>query len=356
MKISMIIPLSAPDEATAGYIEDLIKNKAEDIILVTDNEKSHEDFLRKAADHSEVTVVYAKKPGRGAAIREAFRFLSENRKDTDGALCCEEDGRYPYEALDICIKAFEKDPGCVVMGSRDPEKENIPVKKRACSKISGLVYRFATGIRLKDTQSSLRLIPAGYFEYFAKLPGKSKDYETRMLIGIMNKKISYTEVSVPVISHDEKDRKNLSTFKDRIIVYSIVLAYFLKFAISSVSSYLIDMGIYALLLFFLENRLSVGGQVLVCTVVSRIISSLFNFTINRKTVFKATDKLAAATVRYYIIAVIKLAASYALIYFFTDLLGITGFAQLIIKALVDIVLFLFSFQFQKNWVFKNKNV
>ena len=356
MKISVIIPLSAPDEATAGYIEDLIKNKIEDIILVAGNEKAHREFTEKAALRSEVTVICAKKPGRGAAIREAFRFLSENRKDTDGAICCTEDGRYPYEALDICIKAFEENPGCVICGARDLENENAPAKKRAGSKISSLIYRFATGIRLKDTQSSLRLIPADQFEYFAKLAGKSKGYETRMIIGIMNKKIPYTEVSVPFVYTDENVRENFRSFKDRIIVYSIVLAYFLKFAISSVSSYLIDMGIYALLLYFLENRLSVGSQVLVCTVVSRVISSLFNFTLNRKTVFKATDNLAASTVRYYIIAVIKLAASYALIYFFTDLLCITGFAQLIIKAIVDIVLFLFSFQFQKNWVFKNKNV
>ena len=356
MKISVIIPLSAPDEATAGYIEDLIKNKIEDIILVAESEKAHGGFLKRIAGLSKVTVICAKKPGRQAALKEAFMFLKENRKDTDGAICCTEDGRYPYEALDICIKVFEKDPECVIFGARDQEKENAQTGKSAGTKISSLVYRFATGIRLKDTQSRLRLVPGCYFEYFAQLAGKPKGYETRMLIGIMNKKIPYAEVSVPYICPDENIRKDPLCLKDKIVTYGIVLAYFLKFAISSVSSYLIDMGIYALLLFFLESRLSVSGQVLICTIVSRVISSLFNFTLNRKTVFKATDNLAASTVRYYIIAVIKLAASYALIYLFTDLLGITGFAQLIIKALVDLILFLFSFQFQKNWVFKNKNV
>ena len=128
----------------------------------------------------------------------------------------------------------------------------------------------------------------------------------------------------------------------------------LKFALSSASSYLVDLGVYALLLYLIGDMLPVGGQVLVCTAISRVVSSLFNYILNRKTVFKSKESVPKTIFKYGIVTCLKLAASYALVYFFTYILEVEGFLQLLVKALVDLGLFVLSFIFQKSWVFKNK--
>lgn len=355
MNISVIIPAADPDANLAVYIKNLIQNKIEDIIIVSSAaDEALREFAQEAGAYPQVTVITESRSGRGAALKAAFRFLSENRPDCDGAVCTFADGRYPYRSVEACIKAFEDNPGHVIIGKRDFSGGNIPALKRIGLSLSSHIYRFGMGIKLSDTQSSLRLVPAEYFGFFSSLPGDGAGYETRMLTGIVNSNIPYAEVSADAVCVSAKKSENFSSLKDKIIIYGIVLTYFIKFALSSVSSYLIDMGVYAVLLALLQNTLGIGSQVLICTVVSRTISSIFNYIINRKTVFRSTDNFAGTTVKYYVLVLIKLAASYGLIYLITYILNITGFVQLIVKALVDIVLFVFSFYFQRIWVFKNK--
>ena len=355
MKISVVIAAEDPDVKTEEYIKSLIENKIEDIIIVDKGcAGKAKKILERLKSLPVVTIIESRKSARDSALKAAFKFLSENRPETDAAVCCAEDGRYSFAAIKECVRTFAENPKSVILGKRAVSDEKLSLKTKIGSSISGFLYRFALGIKLKDTGCSLRLIPSEYFGFFASLEGSEAGYETRMLSGIVNEKIPYEEALVEAPVKSPSLERGFRSLKKTIAVYSIVLAYFIKFALSSVSSYLLDLGLYALVLYFVQGKLSVGAQVLVCTAVSRVISSLFNYTLNRKTVFKSTDNLAATTLRYYILAVLKLAASYALIYLFTDLLGITGFAQLIIKAVVDLVLFVFSFQFQRVWVFKNK--
>ena len=356
MKISVIIPAYEPDEKMVAFIDSLIKNSFEDIIVVDDGSSAAASrYFDEAKKRPGVTVlVHEVNKGKGAALKTAFSYLAENRPDSDGAACADADGQHTAESIKTCLKAYEENPGCVILGGRDFNKGNIPARSVFGNKLSSFVYRFAVGIKLGDTQTGLRIIPPEYFTLFAGLKGNRYEYETQMLIAIGNNKIPYREVPIETIYIEGNESSHFNPVKDSIRIYAVVLKYFIKFAASSLSSYLIDIAIYAIILFLIENKVSTGVQVFVCTVVSRVLSSIFNFTMNRKTVFKATDNLWGTTIKYYTLMVCQMTASYLLVFLFTDILKVSGALQLIIKAVVDVVLFLFGYQIQRAWVFKNK--
>jgi len=86
--------------------------------------------------------------------------------------------------------------------------------------------------------------------------------------------------------------------------------------------------------------------------VARIISSVFNFTMNRKHVFKSDKDVKAAAVRYYILWFCQMAVSYLLVFLFTKMLMLGTTAVGITKIIVDVILFVVSYNIQKRWVFK----
>lgn len=124
-----------------------------------------------------------------------------------------------------------------------------------------------------------------------------------------------------------------------------------KYVLSSLASWVIDNLIFNLLEIFLV-MITISLRLLVSTVIARVISSIFNFTMNKKLVFKSDKDTKSAAVRYYILWFCQMIVSYLLVYIFTKLLASGNVAVAITKIIVDVVLFVISYNIQKRWVFK----
>ena len=98
----------------------------------------------------------------------------------------------------------------------------------------------------------------------------------------------------------------------------------------------------------------------VCTAGARVVSSLFNFFMNKKVVFKTNASTGKAMLRYYALAIAQLAAQALLTQGVYALLSIPDTAtglRVLIYAVVMTVLYIVSFMIQQRWVFapqKNK--
>ena len=91
-------------------------------------------------------------------------------------------------------------------------------------------------------------------------------------------------------------------------------------------------------------------NVLISTAAARICSSLCNYLLNSKKVFRSKNK--SSLVRYYILCVLQFAASAGLVSLASFLLHAGSVGKTAVKAIVDILLFLISYQIQREWVFK----
>ena len=83
-----------------------------------------------------------------------------------------------------------------------------------------------------------------------------------------------------------------------------------------------------------------------------MLSSLFNFTVNRKAVFRSDAPLATTMARYYILWAFQLLASFGLVKLLSGLFGDGSGIVAVLKLIVDMFLYFVSFRVQQAWVFK----
>ena len=128
----------------------------------------------------------------------------------------------------------------------------------------------------------------------------------------------------------------------------------LKYSLASLSSFLLDNGLFYLFKRFVFGALGPWAD-LACTVAARALSSFYNFNVNNRLVFGHKGEYGKALGRYYCLAVPMMLCSAAAVSLIDSLLGVTapGLSTLV-KICVDTVLFLASYLLQKKWVFAKK--
>ena len=128
----------------------------------------------------------------------------------------------------------------------------------------------------------------------------------------------------------------------------------IRYALSSVASWVLDTGLFYLLRLLLGSALG-GAAETVCNVIARAVSSFFNFNLNNRLVFDNRGSYGKAMLRYYCLALPQLAASTLLLNLFVRLLHLeSAQAATLVKIVVDGCLFVLSFFIQKFWVFAGK--
>lgn len=128
-----------------------------------------------------------------------------------------------------------------------------------------------------------------------------------------------------------------------------------KYGISSGASAILDLLLFYVALYVLEllglNAVWTSEwMIVISTVVARVFSSLFNYSVNRKVVFRSDSKNSFW--KYYALCIVQMAASAALVAGLSYLLPTGKFGKTIIKLVVDTGLFFVSFGIQRIWVFK----
>ena len=89
--------------------------------------------------------------------------------------------------------------------------------------------------------------------------------------------------------------------------------------------------------------------IFIATALARILSSIYNYLINSRIVFKNKDK--KTIIGYFLLVVIQMFASASFVSIFDKLLKIN---TTIIKVGVDVVIFIVNYIVQKEIIFKKK--
>jgi GtrA-like protein. len=138
------------------------------------------------------------------------------------------------------------------------------------------------------------------------------------------------------------------TIKNLIIKYST----FIKYIISAGFSFLLDLSLFTLFIKLFKGIVG-DAAIFIATVCARIISSFFNYLMNRNAVFKSGEKGAdtSSLIKYYILVVIQMCVSSLLVF---GLFKLTNINETGIKIPVDIFLFVINYFVQKKWIFIKK--
>ncbi|MBQ6687296.1 MAG: GtrA family protein [Bacilli bacterium] len=126
---------------------------------------------------------------------------------------------------------------------------------------------------------------------------------------------------------------------------------FLKYIISALISFLIDIGIFAILskvLGFVIGDLAI----VVGTIIARIISSLVNYSLNKNKVFEHKNDSKVdkeSLVKYYLLVIIQMSVSALSVWIIHK---VTNINATTIKIIVDGIIFVINYIIQKNFIFK----
>lgn len=345
--ISIVIPSLNPDEKLIEVVESIITRGFKNIIIVNDgSHKEYEKYFDLTKEHSECTVLkHCKNLGKGRALKTAFNYFINTYPDHIGLITVDADNQHHIDDICNCAIALQNNRNSLILGSRSFDLQDVPIKSKLGNKITKFVFKTLCGINISDTQTGLRAIPTNLVMEFVDIEGERYDFETNMLIEAKLKNIKIEEVKIRTIYIENNTSSHFNPLKDSLKIYLIIF----KFCSVSFLSSIIDLGLFTLLM-LLFRSLDLSTKIFLSTVIARILSSLFNFFVNKNIVFNNESNTKTTMVKYYTLAALQMSFSYLGVYILSKLLNINVTA---IKLFVDIALFVLSFQIQREWVFKN---
>ncbi|MBE6846864.1 MAG: bifunctional glycosyltransferase family 2/GtrA family protein [Oscillospiraceae bacterium] len=351
--VTVIIPSLDPDDRLLTVVENVRKRGFTDIVLVNDGSATENlHYFEEAADRFGCAVLHhPENLGKGRALKTAFQWYLENRRSSLGCVTIDGDDQHHPDDIEACVNRMREDTdNSMILGVRDFDAENVPPKSRFGNRCTSFVFRTFCGLKVSDTQTGLRVFPNAIIPLMCEIDGERFEYETNMLLVCKNKKIPLVEQKIRTIYIDDNSSTHFRPIRDSLRVYGVIIRFFC----SSILSFLIDNGIFNLMYALLKKQIGADPAVTAATVIARVISSLFNYTMNRKAVFKSDAPIRSTVFRYYILCAVQMMVSAGLVMLLSKLLGSGSFLVALIKIIVDTLLYFVSFRIQQNWVFRKQ--
>ena len=355
-KISVVLPSLDPDEKLIAVVDGLLQYGFSHIILVNDRSKQENlhYFTDLAAQHPEITLLHHEvNKGKGAALKNAFRWFLANRPEGYGVVTVDGDNQHHPEDTKRCCEHM-METGRAVLGCRDFNQEDVPARSSFGNKTTSMIFKIFVGMTISDTQTGLRAFPRDILEEIVEVYGDRFEYETNMLLAFKTKGIDFDEVKIRTVYIEENKSSHFRIVHDSWRIYKLILAHFFRYTVSSILSAVVDTGAYSLLSKVLSPMLTGLSLTAAAGVVARIISSLLNFFLNKKVVFRTNCSTGKAMLRYYALALPQMAAQVLLTQGVYALFNISDSAtglRTLLYAVVMTVLYFVSYMIQQRWVF-----
>lgn len=349
-KIVFLIPSLDPDDKMGVYVKKLINAGALKILVIDDGSKSeNKHYFEDLERFSEVVVLtHEVNKGKGAALKTGFNYILNNLNGVFGVVTADADGQHACDdTIATAYKVLETNQ--IVFGTRDFNEEIVPFKSRNGNKITTFLFEVLHGKHVNDTQTGLRGLPIDFVKTCSELKGDRYEYEIMMLIQIARENREIVELPIKTIYFECNRASHFNPIKDSFRIYKIMFGTFFKFAGSGLLSTLLDLSIFTILVNVIFGSLSSTKGIFLATLFARVCSSLFNFTLNKNTVFKSTENTWKSLVKYYCLAIIQMTLSWMMV---VCIYNKVSFNTTIIKAFVDGLLFLISYQIQHRFVFR----
>lgn len=352
-RVVVLIPSLDPDETLARYTKELSEAGFETIIVVNDGSKKEKEVIFGELEAQGVTVLHhAVNQGKGRALKTGFHYFLRqfSSEEMYGVVTADADGQHSVEDTVKVAKRLEAEEA-LVLGTRCFSEDNVPFKSRSGNQLTTLVFKLLYGKTIHDTQTGLRGIPYSYVSECLKMDGERFEYETGMLIDAIRRKMNMVEEPIQTIYINSNRETHFSAVRDSLKIYRVIFRCFFKYTITAILSFVIDIGLFSILTKIVFGLLDVKWAVLLGTIIARVCSSLFNYTMNKNVTFESKGSNGKTMLRYYILCAVQALLSWLLV---TVMFSKLQWDTTVLKMLVDTLLFILSYQIQRLWVFREE--
>jgi putative flippase GtrA len=338
----ILIPAYMPDEALVALTMQLSVENFRTVVVNDGSGPGFNDVFERLPE--DVTVVaHATNRGKGKALRTGMQYILEAMPDARGIVTADADGQHlASDILQVAEHLVDRTRAVVIGGRRFEGK--VPLHNRVGNLITRWVFSLATRVKVRDTQTGLRGFTMDLVPELLRLPGDRYEYEINVLLWAASNHVDMEEIPIKTVYLEGNTSSHYRVMRDSVIIYSRIL----KFILSSFAAFIVDFSA----LFLIRSQL--GGMedsraLLLSVVGARVISSTFNFIVNRKLVFNSREKASTSAWRYFLLAAFILLCNYLLMHLFSLTIGMPLVAA---KLMVEGLLFLASYLIQKKIVFK----
>ena len=334
-----LIPAYQPSVQMLRLISELCSRDF-DVIVVDDGSGSDYEYIFHIASLSARVLRHNSNRGKGEALKTGMTYIKSRFTSPYAVVTADADGQHLIgDIVRVCDEALQY-RGSLVLGSRRFDKD-VPLKSKLGNSITRVVFKLSSGMSVYDTQTGLRAFSDKLIDRLLKIDGSRFEYEMNVLMELSREKTELREVTIETVYMNKNAASHFNPIKDSYRIYREIL----KFSASSLLSFLLDYGLFCLLS-------ALTGAVLLPNVIARICSSILNFTLNKKIVFRSKEKLLFEAVKYFSLVIVILIANSlvlrALISF-----GINTFAA---KIITELTMFSLSFAMQHSFVFKKRRL
>lgn len=331
MPIQILIPAYQPDDRLAALVEEL--RMIFPVTVVDDGSGKEYSSIFFYLEELGATVLHHEANyGKGAALKTGIRHTME-QGDADGIVTADADGQHTISDITKIALILKEHPGTFIIGGRDFTQ--MPPRSRFGNTLTRFFFRLCTGLKISDTQTGLRGLPACLFEKLAAIPGDRYEYEMDVLLSLKDWGTPYLEVPIDTVYLDGNRSTHFHAVRDGLRVFSRVI----KYAVSSLACTAVDYLLYLLFLSFL----SVGWSY----AAARVFSAALNYFLNCRLVFQGKPTLTSF-LGYALLAVFSLATGSLA----TSCLVSLGVSSVLAKLLIDGCLFAINYIVQKKLVFR----
>lgn len=349
--IIILIPALNPDDRLISYVNELIDVGFSKIVVVNDGSTKNTDIFKKLSLNCKI-LTHVVNMGKGRALKTGINYIL-NHYSTDeivGIITADSDGQHSVkDTLEVAnqLKCGHQ----VVLGCRNFTGSDVPFKSKFGNNLTMYLFAFLYGKRISDTQTGLRGLSYDILRECLTYTGERYEYEMHMLIETVTTDKDIVEVPIETIYYDGNKESHFSVVKDSIRIYKVLLARGIKYILSSLCGFVVDIVLFTVIATALLPILSVSKAILISTVGARVASAVTNYVINRNVVFKDGDRILQSGFRYFILVIVQLLCSWILV---TFLYANIKWNATILKVIVDTCLFLVSYKIQHRWIFSQK--
>ncbi len=367
-RIVFVLPSLDPDERILALAAELHRTgggKAELLVVNDGSKPEKQSIFAKLAELENCTVLHhSVNRGKGAALKTAFSHLLSDGKPLCGCVTADGDGQHLVKDILAVAEALKKNPDRLILGSRVFTGDDVPWKSRFGNNMTCFMFRSVLRLPVSDTQTGLRGIPANLMERCLKLPGDRFEFETEMLLATKRLNTPILELPIETVYLEANSGTHFRPVQDACRIYGVIFRFlfgeFFTFILSSVSSALLDFLMFNLFFYivFPADMVWYGRhpRLFLSTFLARLISSVWNFCVNRYIVFSKPkgerQPLAESLFSYYALCIVVLVASWQ---FTAALSRLVPDQWLSLGKLgVDTLLFLICYFVQKCLIFRSK--
>lgn len=331
MLVQILIPAYEPDDKLIKLVKEL--RMAFPVTVVDDGSGTeYAELFDKLEDFGATVLHHEQNCGKGAALKTGIRYIREIGC-TEGIVTADADGQHTVSDITRIALAMEAHPNTLIIGGRDFSQ--MPARSRFGNTVSRFFFRLCTGLKISDTQTGLRGLPASTFNKLLAIPGDRYEYEMNMLLSLKEWNMPYMELSIETVYIEGNRSSHFHALRDGWRVFSRVI----KYALSSFCCTAVDYLLYIAFLTILPAGWSYAA--------ARVFSASLNYFLNCRVVFRG--KITFASFAGYALLAAGSMLTGAIV---TNALSGIGLGSILPKLLIDGVLFIFNYLIQKKLVFK----